>query len=331
MKPLLGTLALVVGSVCFALAVAEAGLRMLDWYPPPPVLVEPLNPELYTADPDVGYRMHANLRTTYRYPLPQSDPIPLSANSSGFRDARDFGEQNGRPRVLVVGDSFVFGEGVRAEDRLTEVLESLRPDWQVDNLGMPGWGLDLMIRALERYVDVVQPAMVVLCVYTDDFRRLMPYYAGAGFTYPRFELEGGDLVTVPPKRPTGLAGTRIGHAWFTWYWAGRQNRYELNGALLDRFLENAERHGFVPVTLFLPGRDDTEIDRERRGFLEQWSTANGVTHRDLTDPIHSAGVDRVYIERNFHWNRAGHRIAAKEIAKLLPSGAAPDGATTVSP
>ena len=69
--------------------------------------------------------------------------------------------------------------------------------WRVDNMGMTGWGLDLMIRAIEHHGRKADPDVVVLAVYTDDFRRLVPYYAGVGYAYPKFEFSESELTSVP--------------------------------------------------------------------------------------------------------------------------------------
>jgi hypothetical protein len=93
----------------------------------------------------------------------------------------------------------------------------------------------------------------------------------------------------------------------------------LNEALLDRYLENAGVLGFAPVVVFFPGRGDTTEDVERRTFLARWAEALDVPFSDLTLPIHGAGVEHTYIQDNWHWNPAGHRIAAVELHNLLRS------------
>jgi hypothetical protein len=42
-----------------------------------------------------------------------------------------------------------------------------------------------------------------------------------------------------------------------------------------------------------------------------------VPYADLTEAIHGAGVNNVYIKDNWHWNPLGHRIAATELHKVL--------------
>jgi hypothetical protein len=157
----------------------------------------------------------------------------------------------------------------------------------------------------------------VLAVYTDDFRRLLPYYAGVGLAYPKFELDGDRLVSVPFPYPRGWERLRLVQALYHRLWQRDRNRFALNGALLDRFLRNAEAQRFRPVVVFFPGLGDTDEDRARRGFLAGWAARHGVPFADLTDAIHGAGVASLYIDVNWHWNAEGHRVAARELHALL--------------
>ncbi len=150
-------------------------------------------------------------------------------------------------------------------------------------------------------------------------RRLRPYDSGAGFAFPKFELEDSKLITVPFAFPKGFARLRIVQAFYQTYWNQKRfrNRYELNSALLDRFRDNAQTQNFIPAVIFLPGKSDTEEDKERRGFVNDWAKQNGIPFADLTTPIHSAGVEQLYIKKNWHWNPEGHRVAAEALHRFV--------------
>lgn len=310
-------LGLIALSLLVAFGLIEGGLRVAGVYAPIENPVKAPQPELYEADATIGYRLHPSMKTTFRYPRKSKELVPLVSNSDGFRSSREFGEPDHRRRVLVVGDSFVFGPGVRAEDRLTEQLEILEPQWRVDNMGMTGWGLDLMVRAIEQYGAKAKPDVLILAVYTDDFRRLLPYYAGAGYAYPKFELRGSELVTTPFPYPRFWERLRLVQLLYQAKWRLNRDRYDLNEALLNRYLKDSEGMGSKPVVAFFPGTDDNKEDQERRAFLRNWTTRNNVPYVDLTEPIHSAGVQKVYITDNWHWNPSGHRIAAEQLRNVI--------------
>jgi hypothetical protein len=308
---------IIVVSIVAAVLVVEFSLRARGSYRPPANPINPVRPNLNEADPEVGYKLHPSIKSTYRYPHWNSEPIPVVSNSDGFRNSREFGESDGRRKVLVVGNSQIFGEGVRQEDRLTDQLESLEPEWRVDNLAMPGWGLDLMVRAIEKYGAKIGPEVTLLAIYTDDFRRLLPYYSGMGYAIPKFALVNAQLITVPYPVPSFWERLRIVQFAYQSVWERNRNRYDLNEALLNRFLNSADALSFKPLVAFLPGRADTPEDQERRAFLQQWTTRKGILYVDLTRPIHDAGVKNVYISDNWHWNGTGHRIAASELRPAI--------------
>jgi hypothetical protein len=310
-------LLLLLAGLAIPVAGFEAVARWIDAYPVPGAALSPTRPDLYTADPDVGYRLHPSLRTTIGYPPSNPRPLSLNANSDGFRSERELGGPDSRPRILVVGDSFVFGSGVETTERFTEVLEWLEPQWRVDNLGMTGWGIDLMVRALEKFGAKARPDVVILAVYTDDFRRAGPTYAGLGFAIPRFRLIDGELVSVPYPRPGFWRRLRAVEAMQRMRPAPDRNEYALNAALLDRYYDLTTELGATPFVVFLPGRGDTPEDQQRRRFLARWASHREVPYLDLTGPIHGAGVPRLYIPGNFHWNADGHRTAAHHIYREL--------------
>ena len=302
-------------SAVAVVGAVEVALRAADWYPSQHF--QPAVSDLYEADATVGYRLRPS--RTVRHRFPSHLVFPIVSNADGFRNARDFSERDGRFRVLVVGDSFVFGDSVRAEDRLTEQLERLEPRWRVDNMGMSAWGIDLMVRAVERYAPTIQPEVVVLCAYTDDFRRVAPSYAGIGYRFAKFELVGSDLTTV--LYPAETLGDRLRLVrWFRGRMGddpAERNRYELNEALLDRLLRDAADMHFQLAAVFFPGKGDNAEDKARRSFLKRWTARHSVPYEDLTDAIQAAGIDTVYIAGDWHWNPAGHALAAAHLKTLV--------------
>jgi hypothetical protein len=307
---------LIVASLVFATFLSEMALRMSGQYRPNPYPPQCVRPGLVEAYEPYGYRLIPSRRTTYLYPHDRPRTLSLVSNRDGFRASRELDEPDARPRVLFLGDSFVFGDGVEESERFTNVLESLRPSWRVDNLGMVGYGPDLMLRTLEVVGLKLKPALVVFCMYTDDFRRVRPEYAGTGFLILRYKLESGHLVSMPYPAPSFwnrlsifVAANRILWNHTTWQW-------DLNQAILDRFEQLADTQPFQKAIIFLPGTDDTRTDQERRSWLRQYASRRATPFLDLSDTIHKLGK-QVFIENDPHLNPAGHQVVARELDRFL--------------
>jgi len=309
--------AVVTAAILVTCVFTELGLRVYGAYAPPVYPPRPAQPDVYQPDPDVGYRLWPSKTSPFRYPRRSGVIVPVTANSDGFRNSREFDEHDGRARILVIGDSFTFGLGVRAEDRFTEQLETSESGWRVDNMAMPGWGLDLMVRALERYGRKADPDIVVLAIYSGDFWRLHPYFAGAGYALPKFAFAGSELVTVPYPSLRRWHRLRLVQLLYQTAWNLDRDRYDLNEALLDRYLKDAGTVGFAPAVMFLPEKTTSAGDSRRRHFLGRWTSRNRVPYLDLTDAIRAVAGDDIYIEGNIHWNQAGHRLAATELRVFL--------------
>ncbi len=94
-------------------------------------------------------------------------------NAQGFHDTQDFlpGEalQRGAPRVLVLGDSFTFGEDADIGYSYVETIESLLPNALLWNTGIFGVGTDQALAAFKMYAPVMQPHATLLGFYVNDF------------------------------------------------------------------------------------------------------------------------------------------------------------------
>jgi hypothetical protein len=264
-----------------------------------------------------GYRLHPSHVSEYDYPMRNPRKLTVISNRHGFRSSRQFDAVDSRTRVLVIGDSLVFGEGVEERERFTDVLETMEPAWRVDNLGMTGYGPDLMLMALERVGLSVNPDVVVFVMYTDDFRRVHPYYAGMGFKIPRFKIKRGELIKTPYPELNALDRMHIFQTLYRVYWKYSDAQWELSQAILDRFLKLGKSHKFAPAIIFLPGIADTKNDKRRRYWLRDYTQNKQTPFLDLSDPIHNAGVNRVFIPKNHHLNPEGHRIVARELERFL--------------
>jgi hypothetical protein len=272
---------------------------------------------LFQAVAAFGYRLQPSHVREDEWPPGSGHRYTITANAEGFRERRDLASPDVRPRVLVLGDSMVFGLGAEEPERVTERLEALAPEWRVDNLGMVGFGPDLMVRALEAVGVPLRPAVAVLVMFSHDVYRVVPEAIGAGYALPRFELRDGALVTVPyPERPwwmrTALVqGVRYGLFRYT------SATWPLNEAILRRFQALAATHGFEPALVFVPGPRERFDDRARRAWLAAWSAEARLPFLDTTTALRETGTARAYLPADSHWSPDGHATVAAALRPFV--------------
>ena len=156
-------------SICVTLCITLATLAAIEII-------------LRVADLRVLRESSSERSLTYRYdaelgwaPVPGSSALVTTArtihvqhNSLGFRDIEP--ERDGRPRVLVVGDSFVWGVDAEAGERFTDLLRNRFPGLAIVNAGVSGYGTDQEYILLQRIWETIQPTVVVLIFCTDNDR-----------------------------------------------------------------------------------------------------------------------------------------------------------------
>ena len=87
----------------------------------------------YRYDEQLGWFPKVNDSLTYT----GTRRIHISHNEMGFRD-KPHAEHKTRPRLIFVGDSFVWGYDVEVEERFTDLLQARVASIEVLNLGVSG-------------------------------------------------------------------------------------------------------------------------------------------------------------------------------------------------
>lgn len=112
-------------------------------------------------DPEVLFRIRPHARA--------------DINGLGFRDYEFDRRKGDRDRILMMGDSFQFGDNVAVDETLAKALErSLGAGVEVFNLGVPGYGPDQSYGQLLQLGLDLSPDAVVLSLFpANDFNDLL--------------------------------------------------------------------------------------------------------------------------------------------------------------
>jgi hypothetical protein len=126
-------------------------------------------PGVYISDAALGQRLAPGYDGWFA-------GVPVHINSLGFRDSREYSlaKAPGTFRIIVLGDSVTFGHGALSDTTypflLEQRLKQWKPevDWQVWNLGVPGYNTAQELAYLQRVGPTYKPDLVVVGFYEND-------------------------------------------------------------------------------------------------------------------------------------------------------------------
>lgn len=154
----LNNLILIVISSYLTLVTADAGIWFLSNQNKKDIK------GLYQVDPKTGHAhvpgFNRDITTTYTF--------PVTINKHGFRDSEwTFDSQN---RVLILGDSFIFGEPLPIEQGLVHNLQAHFNPKQVRfyNAGVSGYGLGHIAENLLKTCPIIKPNLILYALYLND-------------------------------------------------------------------------------------------------------------------------------------------------------------------
>jgi hypothetical protein len=268
----------------------------------------------------------------------------LNTNAKGLRGVAeyDYARQEGEKRVLVLGDSFTFGEEVSDDETYPAILSALLPRTDVLNMGEHGYGHDQMTLYFEEEGEKYRPDLVVLGFLPLDMERNTMDFRD--FAKPLFRLEaaGGLRLTHTPvptaeevraREPYRSRFVDLVAMLFERFRAvsGSAEREErrVTAAILGRLRDDVRRVGARLLLAYLPAWHELEPGGETGGedFFREVCRGEGFECVDLRPSFQDAVAHGDHFKTSGHWNRREHRKAAEllapRIAALLAGPKAP--------
>jgi len=257
----------------------------------------------------------------------------LNSNDRGLRGNREYPYKriSSFSRIVVLGDSFTFGEEVSDEETFCSYLSERLGQTEVLNLGVHGYGHDQMLLYLEEEGLKYRPDLVILGFVTGGMRRNVLGFRD--YAKPRYSLVGGHLVLgktpVPPPELTLRA--EIFRSKFLDLWGmladrifvGRREEQErtLTIALLDAMSRAIRAHGARPVFAYLPVYDeirDTSADpTPGERFLFDYCGSRDVLTLSVRASFAAELARGVTLKSRGHWSPKEHALAASGLASFL--------------
>ena len=331
---------MIVLSTAVGLALIEGLLVFL--VPPPIVWLAPQ--ESYHYDSKVGHRL---VPEQHSY----THSFPVVTNSFGLRD-REFSAVP-RPdviRILCLGDSLTFGDGVAVEDTYPKQLEELlgqegKTKFEVINAGVPSYDTWQEVTYFEEWGVRLKPHTVVIGFYANDVvprpARVKAFLSGGG-TLSRQGLGGmfsdSAVYALKSSRLLLVLRDRIGkvHNRFRPSSEFLQQQSLLEGtdndfvergwqevdASLKKMVLLKKEHGFDLLLVIFPMAEQLMRDYPHARYqkrLQGIANAHGIPSIDLMDSFEREfnGFGSLFIEWDGHPGPNAHRIAADQIGSFI--------------
>jgi hypothetical protein len=272
-----------------------------------------------TYDAELGWKPKAGFERDH-----------VRTNSQGFRADRDYSVARpvDRHRIVVVGDSFSWGEEVGNDETYAHDLEGLLPDTEVLNVAVHGYGTDQQLLRLRRSGLQFQPDLVILGFFEENLDRNLLSFRD--YAKPWFDLEGGELRLhgVPvPRQEEILARPEIRPRWFlpdlvcgfVDHALDRtrlrpledRDSWKITRALFDETRRSAEASGARFMLVFIPfgvGRTVGAIERSVQGWASSTHTPL-VDMREVFARRPESEWGSMYLK--IHWSARGNQVAAE--------------------
>ena len=326
----LAKLALAVIVTLLALGLLEAAVRIYAH--------ATARDRLIVIDDLVGWKLAPNARRRYDK---ESQPYFIAINSKGLRDVEHAYEKPaGVVRIVVIGDSFVFGAGgVEQGKRFSDILQASTKNTEVINMGVPAYGTDQEYLYLATEGLKYHPDIVLLCAYYNDFSEsFSTLNPSNGRPKGYISLNGDQLVIHPAEFSLfyrlaehsyllGLAqlelskmsrvydrAMRRGHGVLT-----HDERLATFKQLYVSADEVCRQHGAAFVLVYLPFQRQFQPWLIQK-VMDELAAQHGMRTLDLMEPIKLENrVTPSYLPNDIHFNEHGHEIVARELLNYLTS------------
>jgi len=305
----------------------------------PPERAEARSTDYITCDRDslLGWVFPASSQGLF-----QTGPHPtrLETNELGLRSPPIDAGREPCVRILVLGDSYAFGWGVRKNEVFPRQLEAMiverYPDISVDvlNAGMPGYGLYQQRAMLERVLSHVELDIVVSTFSlandpADDLRILR--FAPDRLTDYTPELSRRNAVLTWVLGQSALARFVDRRTAAVRFKIANSSGEAIDAAArcMSELLSTCADHDLRVLQVSIPHRSEitggwkakpvTSLSRRASDMLDRVAEQHGVRTVDAMEAMLAIEDSaEAYLQNNSHWAPDGHRAVAEAVLDALP-------------
>ena len=338
-------LILVLVSILITLLLLELGVRILL---PRPIGMRKWYDMRKSEVDGLGYEPVPNSSFILVYDqdpygtLPKDLQMVHKINSMGMRGPEwPPLQDDGAIRVLVIGDSFAFGEGVAYENifptLIEERLQERSPSdvrYRVLNAAVSGYGTSQELVQLERLIPIVQPRTVLVAYVLNDpiMDDGSPMIGDDDLIHQNEKLKGGIFQSLKSSsvllRHTTSAlssshQTEVVEEWYRSYYVGdHQDQWEKASGELERMSQLCRERdiGFIVVVFPLFHDLKDYPFRDVHDTITSFCRDHGIEVIDLMRLFEGMTTQELWVHPlDHHPNARAHGLVADALMDIIRS------------
>ena len=288
------------------------------------------------VEAQIGYAFDEYDETLGWRPVAGYASKAVRTNARGMRADREYSlaPEPGRRRIVVVGDSFAWGEEVNNSETLEAFLEHALPDSAVLNFAVHGTGTDQQLLRLRRDALPFAPDLVILGFFEDDLERNV--MAFRDFAKPRFVLDGDRLrltnvpvpapqtvLSRPEPRPASFVLSLVRGVYddvldrTTFRPLSTRESWRITRALFGEARRDAEASGARFLLAYFP-KDVTARPDPLESLVLEWAGATATPYVSIRPRLaRQPKAEWPGLYRAIHLSPEGNRLAADAIAEAI--------------
>ncbi len=322
-KTIIPSLSLMFASIILSLLIVELLLRIFF-----PQQLYSFEQHLFMASEEYGYCLTPN--TAKMHSQPEYSYI-IKSNSFGFRGKEP--NFNAAYRVLVLGDSFGMGQGVKEGTNLCELsqLHFVKKNLDIDvfNTSISAYSAINQLKVLKNFIFDYKPHLVILLFYWNDIgpKDSLSVYDGY------LVLHVGNKLTAPIREwlnNNSHAYSLVKRFYYTFLKKGspaRGNSGSIPESEINVTVENISRmkkicddNGTTFSIILLPlegafeGSD--EFKRSKDVFIRKL-TEKSIAYRDWGLLLPNENRETLVYKFDHHWTEYGHEYFSKYLNQII--------------
>lgn len=263
-------------------------------------------------------------------------------NSLGFRDKpRNVLKDKNVYRILLYGDSQIFGWGVPEDKRFSNLIENQRRHLEIWNLAVPGYGLDQEILSYERDGKPLNADEVIFFVSGNTLERTRYNYIYKKHK-PMFVIdETGtlQLISIPKEKAatTSLLYKILSPMYLPYFLERRsemlkdvlkKSSYSRNRGTNTESIIPRERMGDFEKKMFIMAKNMAlerkqritilaELPKAKSKDLEDFCNQNEIGFLKIAFDDNNEKQGLVFGKYDYHWNLQGHKLVAQQLLSQM--------------